>query len=215
MCLSHLCRCTLCDAQASGDERHFMFGWPKFPRLAARFGHSTKLLKVPCSILGGTRIRRLSAIAWQPFSTWFIPVGPTKTRPHKPVLAGWTSLNKLDASAYIEAVPEPVCSEDYALAMFGRDFKFGPEGSCTDCSAQSGSRPRHHYRAAAQQLPPAVQDLLCSQAGADARPGKVNTRPTPALTTRDGPARPQLRKRQDDDAPTRKVQPHERDGEKA
>ena len=41
-----------------------------------------------CSVLCGTRTRRLSAIAWQPFSTWLMT--PTKTRPHKPLLAVWT-----------------------------------------------------------------------------------------------------------------------------
>ena len=42
----------------------------------------------PCSVLCGTKTRRLSAIALQPFSTWLMP--PTTTRPHKQMLAAWT-----------------------------------------------------------------------------------------------------------------------------
>ena len=39
--------------------------------------------------LCGTRTRKLFAIAWRPFSIWLM--APTKTRPHKPMLAEWTS----------------------------------------------------------------------------------------------------------------------------
>ena len=59
------------------------------PTFAASFHCCIKKLMVPCSVLCGTRTRRLFATAWQPFSTWLMT--PTKTRPHKPMLAEWTS----------------------------------------------------------------------------------------------------------------------------
>ena len=61
------------------------------PTFAASFVRCIKKLMVPCSVLCGTRTRRLFATSWQPFSTWLMT--PTKTRPHKPILmlAEWTS----------------------------------------------------------------------------------------------------------------------------
>ena len=59
------------------------------PTFAASFVRCIKNLMVPCSVLCGTRTRRLFATAWQPFSTWLMT--PTKTRPHQPMLAEWTS----------------------------------------------------------------------------------------------------------------------------
>ena len=62
---------------------------PILPMFAASFLHCTKMLMAPCNVLCGTKTRRLSATVWQPFSTWLMT--PTKTRPHKPMLAEWTS----------------------------------------------------------------------------------------------------------------------------
>ena len=57
--------------------------------------------------LCGTRTRRLSAIAQQPFSFWLMTA--TKTRPHKPMLAEWTS--------DILSLPR-ACSAPFALISF-------------------------------------------------------------------------------------------------
>ena len=59
------------------------------PTFAASFVRCIKKLMVPCSVLCGTRTRGLFATAYQPFSTWLMT--RTKTRPHKPMLAEWTS----------------------------------------------------------------------------------------------------------------------------
>ena len=63
----HLRRCTVCRTKAVGDERHFAFGCPHLPTFAAKFGrYHIKMLiimMVPCSVLCGTRTRRLLAIA--------------------------------------------------------------------------------------------------------------------------------------------------------
>ena len=59
------------------------------PTFAASFVCCIKKLMVPCSVLYGTRTRRLFATAWQPFSNWLMT--PTTTRPHKPMLAELTS----------------------------------------------------------------------------------------------------------------------------
>ena len=62
---------------------------PILPTFVASFGRCIKMLMVPCSVLCGTRTRKLFAIAWRPSSIWLMT--PTKTRPHKPMLAEWTS----------------------------------------------------------------------------------------------------------------------------
>ena len=62
---------------------------PILPTFVASFGRCIKMLMVPCSVLCGTRTRELFAIAWRPSSIWLMT--PTKTRPHKPMLAEWTS----------------------------------------------------------------------------------------------------------------------------
>ena len=86
----HLCRYTLCETRALGDERHFVFDCARFSHIRRQF----RLLYQEADgtmqfFLCGTRTRRLFATAWQPFSTWLMI--PTKTRPHKPMLAEWTS----------------------------------------------------------------------------------------------------------------------------
>ena len=81
----HLRRCTLCGTRALGDERHFGFDCRHFAHIAS-FDCCIKMLMVPCSGLCGTRARKLFAIAWRPSSIWLMI--PTKTRPHKPTLAG-------------------------------------------------------------------------------------------------------------------------------
>ena len=62
---------------------------PILPTFVASFGRCIEMLMVPCSVLCGTRTRKLSAIAQRPSSMWLMT--PTKTRPHKPMLAEWTS----------------------------------------------------------------------------------------------------------------------------
>ena len=74
----HLRRCTLCENPALGHDRHFVFGCQ---HLAHSLRHCTKMLTVSCSILCGTRTRRVSAIAQQPFSTSLMT--SIKSRPNK------------------------------------------------------------------------------------------------------------------------------------
>ena len=62
---------------------------PILPTFVASFGRCIKMLMVPCSVLCGTRTRKLSAIAKRPSSMWLMT--STKTRPHKPMLGEWTS----------------------------------------------------------------------------------------------------------------------------
>ena len=64
------------------------FTAPILPPFAASFVHCIKMLMVPCSVLCGTRTKGLSAIVLQPSSTWLMT---PKTRPHKPMLAQWTT----------------------------------------------------------------------------------------------------------------------------
>ena len=63
----HLRRCTSCETRSLGDERHFVFDCPHFAHICRQFCSSCNdcinLLMVPCSVLCGTRTRRLSAIA--------------------------------------------------------------------------------------------------------------------------------------------------------
>ena len=59
----HLRRCTLCKTRALGDEMHFFWTALNLPTFAASFIRCIKMLMVPCSVLCGTRIRRLSATA--------------------------------------------------------------------------------------------------------------------------------------------------------
>ena len=82
----HLRRCTLCGTRALGDERHFVSDCPHFAHIRRQF--RSLYQDAPC-VLCGTRTRRLSAIAWRPSSMWLMT--PTKTRPHKPMLAEWAS----------------------------------------------------------------------------------------------------------------------------
>ena len=84
----HLRHCTLCQTRTLGDERHTMFDSKILPTFAARFGHVTRMPTVPCSILCGTRTRRLSAIAQQPLSTWLMT--QIRARPHELIHAEWT-----------------------------------------------------------------------------------------------------------------------------
>ena len=53
-----------------------------FMSLATNFGCFTRMLTVPCKVLGGTRTRVLSTIAYQPFLTWLMTLYVL----HKP---GW------------------------------------------------------------------------------------------------------------------------------
>ena len=86
----HLCRCSLCVRPGRWEMRGILFlNALILPTFAATFVRCTKRLMVPCSVLYGTRTRRLFATAWQPFSTWLMT--PTKTCPHKPMMAEWTS----------------------------------------------------------------------------------------------------------------------------
>ena len=61
----HLRRCTLCGTRALGDERHFVFDCPHFAHIRRQFRSLVviKMLMVPCSVLCGTRTRKLFAIA--------------------------------------------------------------------------------------------------------------------------------------------------------
>ena len=68
----------LCGARALGDGRHFVLIALILPTTAASFGHGTKMLMVPCSVVSGTRTRRLSAIALQPILAQVMT--PTQTR---------------------------------------------------------------------------------------------------------------------------------------
>ena len=77
----HLRRCTLCRTRACGDERHFVFDCPHFAHIRRQFGRCIKMLMVPCSVLCGTRTRKLFAIALRPSSIWLTT--PIKTRPQR------------------------------------------------------------------------------------------------------------------------------------
>ena len=86
----HLRRCTLCRTRALGDDWGILFlTAPILPTFVASFGRYIRMLMVPCSVLCGTRTRKLFAIAWRSCSNWLMT--PTKTRPHQPMLAEWTS----------------------------------------------------------------------------------------------------------------------------
>ena len=76
-----------CDTPNS-DPREAM-GRSRTRHRPRHFGHCIKMLMVPCSVLCGTRTRKLFATAQRPFSIWLMT--PTKMRPHKPMLAEWSS----------------------------------------------------------------------------------------------------------------------------
>ena len=86
--LRHLRCCTLCDAQALEDERHFVFDCLNLPTFASSLCHCTKMLTVPCMVLCGRSTRRLSDIAEQPFSTWLMTL--IKMRPHQLISSAHT-----------------------------------------------------------------------------------------------------------------------------
>ena len=79
----------LCAGPGHWGMNGIMLTAPILPTFAASFGRCIKMLMVPCSVLCGTRTRKLSAIAYRPSSIWLMT--PTKTPPHKPMLAEWTS----------------------------------------------------------------------------------------------------------------------------
>ena len=72
-----------------GTKGIFFSTAPILPMFAASFVHCIRMVTVPWSVLCGTRTRRLSALAQQPFSAWLMT--STKTHPHKQMLAEWSS----------------------------------------------------------------------------------------------------------------------------
>ena len=59
----HLRRCILCGTRALGDDGILFLTAAILPTFVASFGRCIKMLMVPCSVLCGTRTKKLFAIA--------------------------------------------------------------------------------------------------------------------------------------------------------
>ena len=66
----HLRRCNLCSTRAVGDELHYILTALALMPSGLSIPTSFRMLQAPCACSCGTKTKRLSAIASQPFCKW-------------------------------------------------------------------------------------------------------------------------------------------------